>query len=118
MDSPDRGFHFRPAIFDLALFFILNIRAGDRQTTVLGRLLVGNHDALGLLVQVGSFAELLDGLVEAGLGFLEALVGRRLGLLGFLASLLLIDLGFGFDRFQGTVLTAALPQGDERIVPG
>ena len=116
LDSPDRRLHVRAAAFDLPLLDVLDVGARHRQPPVLDLLLVRDHDALGLRVEVGPCLERRDRRVQPRLRLLELLLGRRLGLLRLLQAALLVDPGPRLDDLEGAVARPALPQGDERLV--
>ena len=99
-------------------FFVLDVRARHLQSAVLDVLLIGDHDALGLLVEIGSLAQLLNRAVETRLRFFQAVFGHGLGFLGVLEPAVFVDFGSGFDGFQRAVLAAALAESDERLIPG
>ena len=69
------------AFSDQALLFVLDVGARDLQAAILSLLLIRDHDPLGLLIEVGPAAQLLDGAVKPGLSILELLLGGGFGFL-------------------------------------
>ena len=54
LNPADGRFHGRARVLDLALALVFDVGPRDLQPPVLGGLYVGDHDLLGLIVEVGA----------------------------------------------------------------
>jgi hypothetical protein len=118
LNAADGVLHFGAAVFDLALLLVVDVGARHFQAAVLGRFQVGDHHLFGLLVQVAALLHLAHGAIQARLRFLQALVGERFRLLGFVQALGFVGARARLHGFQRALLRPALAQRDEGRIAG